>query len=1768
MTGTYKIIHLFLVALILALTSCVPTEEAGSRRSSRGATTTPVPTNTPNAPTFENNGSLFWYSGTSSFDSIITLNENSQTVIYLRGEGINSFLGTSFDGTTLNKDRTYCLVASYNTTGAKQNLRVRAVPISINNFQTNSVEHLLRIDIPDINSNSSTCSGNALNIATTADAGIPVSDFQSAFSPSSLCPTCNGNISSSDVSLYSADGGINVLSRLPESAVNLGELILRIDTSSTTIDQGGSCTDAACSAKGFDCCLDGQCVNDGTLKPNASSQPEFTQALVDVGVNPDNFINWPNIYFVCGTRPANPLPTPTPFPDAEATANARLEEQIKDFNCLEEGKKSSPDFIGNNVCEPTFDQTSYEAVRAKVWRYCGCDANPFPTDPDDPVCPNFGLTATRDVSGAITAIECFTPQPPALPTPFQNLSLSVSTRSSPHRFFRSDTGESVDDLSTLDPTVTPEGIPFQYIDDSNKTDPDCSGDQTGATNADCIFNLNSIFGQFDVTLGQSRPATIVNLDFDQTYIISTVSGFYSPCPSCAPDYWNPSFSAFPGSRQGVGLESTGYQTNREVFGNNSGRGNYEDTHFGRACYLPPTMIPMSHQKDLNGITQRQNRLLTQTALWVNGYQRDWFGFNKGALIGSFDGVKWFAIGKSRRVTSDTGKLFLAINSPFADLADASDITVQVVVDQGNSVAPDFDYDPNLDLNSQEQNTGASCQYWHQCNTDTDCITKLGWEYMCIDTNNFRTRWPKFNVEANETTNDEFENANITRIIQGGLPAGNKKRCVYRGAGAICKRDYTTGLVNNRRKMFACAPNFHCASLDSSEFNSRVARTPNKFTNITLGMEADILGRPLNYAEANETLPDEVKENIRYNGELYTSQTADLGLCRPGRTTTNNDPIRQHEDKDSAGRMDYMGQIGSCNSGLTGNRRVRSCPLIQRQSEQDTPEGDLILAFDALATNNALKSEQNSCGKEGLYNNGGVNASPFETIEADPIRLLNSLTSPAVAADACLRRAGAVCHTDLDCGPNRLHSALAFAQSAVEFGGTEAELQYWQESLVCGQGAETPVPSAENYLDYDMSKNRCCREVGNDFTMYTQINYSAANPTVNDDLSVTTFPHQNPTADGRYSRYAGVNATHNPTRPATSAPYNQAPIVDIENGVLPRPYQWKTLNDTGSLNCCGGGWIRKFADGTTNWNDASRLKLNPLNFKCLNYHTQIPEADPLSYFANPDNYDREAGRFCLSPLEGGCSQVEFPAPTSDGSLAVPLRKNSPSLPAADRSTIGILNTKPANTPSSGGAKGMELLSYNTPFEPIPFPNPTPINETEPSERFSAFYNPDDYFGVSFYLPSYMGYIPNRDINENGSPNNILTVRFAYYDEDGILLTRRNPVDRSPGATSLPPDCNVSTNPEVDLDPDEFCIVQEASGLVFHGRADRPSDAASPETGPAGWAFAAVEITYNLQNGASFIYGGPLNGVAAPTIEGMFSGNDLYYLTKFGRLELLGIPQIVYEPVYCNSNSNELVPGIFNSAQTRDDFDGISHTMAGTNIANNGRPLIAMYDQSYTVPDNNSTASYLRGTQPIDDESAYYGWNGAAFTDINEKFVFRTDEDGSELLSLPPVFSENDFRCCVKLGEAAAEDAKCCSGNRDAEGLCKLPVGADLHVYFNKFVSGEGMGEELPSGGLTDSDFIPETGEPKVSTTVLNKLRALGEAFCEGGEVRGGGAFGFFFPEPNAGTYQHREAPDDIEEARQYSIVDSTRDFDPDSLSGLSPFLNGFRWDHHLYCGTPE
>lgn len=1709
--------HIFIIIAALFLSACVPESSGGGKNKSTdaGLSTTPPAANDPD---FSEEQDLYWHNFNESTNKVITINENINTVEFLRGETINTFLKSSLDGVTPNTSLSYCLVVSYNTASVKKNLRVRAAPDTKMNLATGETENVLRIDFTQKDASLSLCDGSALQILTTPDAASAVTDADSAFAVVDLCPTCSGLLSSTDVSLYVANDPLTVGDRLTSAALNLSGLGLRVDSLSTTPINNPSCDQTSCNAKGFDCCLNGQCVNDAEVRPNANLQSEYTIALNDVATNPEHFINWPNIYFICGE---NPTPTPTtpdptnPEDDAEEILNALI---VK-YNCLEEGKKEFPNFAGNNVCGPDFNQASYESIRSDVWRECGCNATPFPTEPEDPRCANYGLVANYNATGTeIISVSCTIIKDESN-TPFVNTTVSVHTRSVPHRFYRDDNGESVSDFLSLSTTVKPEGESFQYQDLNAKALPAC-----GDTNTTCSNNMNSLLGQMNVDLSAARPALTVELDYDQSYIIYSSSGNYTPCLQCEKDSWFEEFSSHPRVTGTAGLNGQSYTTNRSAYNSNQSRGNYDDTIFGRACFLPPTMIPYSHKKEASVITQRRNRLDTQAALYINGYQKDWFGFNLGALIGSFDGVSWFAIGSNtRRIISKSNKLYLAINAPYADLAAQSAFTVNITLDEGNSLSPSYDYDPNFAFNdSSNQNNGASCQRWHQCNTDTDCITQLGWEYQCQDTGLLRTAWPRFDSDSNEKAFDEYSNANFSRLLTAGMPAGSKKRCVYRGAGALCKVNFTAGLDTNKQKMMACAPNFHCANLDSSTFNTEVNRNITNFSNIRYGKEADIIGRPKHYANALGVLPAQIKTNIRYSGAFHTAQTSDLGICRPGRRTSEVTLIGQHSNSDTLKRTDYINQIGACNSSATGLNRTLSCPIIQKVTDANTDAGNIVLGIDA-----SMQSAQNSCGNETQYLDGMTPKNTFEIIEKDPIGLVSFLVTESLAIDSCKRRPGQVCHSDLDCSPNRLYADLATKLSVSRFGNTKAEKDYWTESLICGQADPTPRPGEPNYNDYDMTKNRCCREIGNDFTMYTEgdLESAADNP----GLSVATYPFNNPTANGRYSRYASAGAIDgNPAPVNVTTPYAQSPIIDQTNGVLPKAFQWKTFNDTGKNTCCGGGWVRKFDDDTTDWGRSSRLNIPIENLSCLNYRTNNYK-NPIDGVSQ-NNWDTSRVSFCLSPADGGCIEQGFTETSGLGKIFPPVLLSG--------MTTATLDTKPFNTPASGGPPGMAGLSINVPYEPLVFANSTPIN-TADDKFFTYFRNRNTYAGASFYLPAY--------ISHNGVISNIVgSVTFVYYDSDGSTLGTSTPAE-----TLV---CAIPTNPTTNLPNNNYCIQDVGGNLVFHAHAD---------TGFAGgsWDYGSIQIEFNVQNGASYVYTG---GSTDSSQIGMTAGNEEYYLTKLAKFELLGVPQITYEPIFCNSNRSQLVDGLFDLiAPTRDEFYNNSHVVDAANFAVNGRSLASMYNEDFTTPDINLSSAYdTDGNGVADIIDPTHLWDSTpgaphVYNEAQERFVF------DDKVRLTNIFSSNEFRCCSMLGQAATEDRKCCSGNRDDEGICKLPSKANLNVYFNKFISSEGMGEDLPSGGLTDEDFIPETGEPKITTTVVNKIKAIGELYCESGAIRSGGSFGYYSPQPNSGVFASRETATP-EENRRYSIIDDIADNDNDNFSGFSDFAKGYRWDHHIYC----
>jgi hypothetical protein len=1445
-------------------------------------------------------------------------------------------------------------------------------------------------------------------------------------------------------------------------------------------------------------------VNDGAVKAAGVSQyPDlYSTAETEKLENPLAYLRYPQLYYICSSSAG----TTTGSTTGGTGYDEEFEKKKKDFACIQHLKTEAStipfqsELLTKTYSPATDCLTSsadsaeyyyYKNVVKRVYEVCGCNKSTLELSINE--CPAYDYEAVAMDGSEPTEIRCTIQSQTSDDIPTQS-TVQVSSRSAPHRFFDT-TGVEKD----LTGSVTQEGAKFEYLDDT-KIVPSQSN-----------FSMNALLGQMSVTLDQALPAKVVNVELDEVYLISTISGTYTPCPTCGKDSWLDSLSAHPYTTNGSGLQGLGFSTRRDELSTYNTGGNYEDTIFGRACWLPPTMLPFSHSAKTTTQAQRLNRLQTQAALYANGYQRDWYGFNKGALIGSFDGVTWFAVGRGRIVRATTSKLYLAINAPFADLAIPSIHEVNIEAYNGITTAPAVDYDPAFHVTDINQNQGGTCQSYHMCETDTDCVTRLGWEYMCADVKEIRTQWPQFDANANElantgkatTTYDANGNPTTSTaptidqiLAKKGFPSTSTKRCVYRGAGAPCVVNPSSISDLNRKKTLTCAPNFFCANVGSSNlFNGKVARYAASLEEIPtarnhlFGKDANVLGRPLSYvssADSTSLISDiqaTLKENIGINHRLALTQP---GVCQPGKAVpdtsnqvTLGNPFNQHQYADASKRTDYISQIGGCNSTLYTAYRQSSCPVIGTDGNYE-----MFATATVAADYYDRARNQNVCGLQSIFSGTSLTTNADSMLAYSPFRSIEGKTLPnqtviekTLVRDACLRRPGQVCQTDLDCSPNKFHAEQTDVFSLSYFGN-QAEKNYYSEYMVCGQTTPTPAyGDLAAYKAYDMSQNRCCREVGKDITTFTNYIPTAAAPGSYDSASMglkmsldsgsgITLPND----PKRYSRLAtveGLNVTVNSAsekiRPLLSSyqerdASNKAIKDEFGTNVF-TPHQWNTLSEANSETCCGGGWIRKFSDGTTDWTKTDRVSLDVTEFRCLNSRSVLltrPSEAADGYDSDPGTLvDQDEGYFCKDGTNttGACAMYSF----SD-SLTV-------TAPALDSFQKINVNTR---APSYGSAN---LDHY---FSPI----------SADSNSLTVI-----NYGLA------------------GGRRNI-TIKIPSYVTDDSILAALSKIVMNPDSGADSAFCSITAGAIPSFDP-------LTGGASCAGDCCGTYDAASRILQVAG--STALETTFaNKTVGLKFdVYpaGTTGSGTAIADLIRKKPGSNSYYLKKFGKLELSGIPQVPLEPIFCSDNANVLVNGIFN--------------------------IISDVSNSSTLSASGSAMSFK------DSASNLY---------LNHKSLLND-----------PVFSPNDFKCCTPLGKTTASATTCCSGFGTTSGssvICKLPPKTDLMVYFNRFVSNEGRGTEQPGGGLVDADFDDLTGEPKLSSSVNLKITELGRAYCSTGKVRQGGAFGRFEPEP--------QGPLTNVSSRIYNIVDSTRDAGQNSsagetvTTGYTPFFQGFRWNHHLYC----
>lgn len=1756
----------------------------------------------------------------------LTLDYNNNKNHYLFGTDLSTYLGQP-----ANFNSSYCLRVTFNTGAiASKPLLVRATPATTINYTTGKRIRYLRVNLASSQGNKEACKKPPL-----VSDGPPAAVEPFAYNSSEVCPTCLNIISSEQISLYKYESSSNALSGISTDKIPYGNLALRIDMNGNDAGNLPTCTDSACASEGFDCCVNGQCVNEGNVKSSAvQSDPDsFALAELEKIANPKWYLKYPEFYYICLEDPQNggnedPLDPEDPISEAEA----HLARMKADYECVEEMKANSLESpfhrdpinegidpstyqkcdIQECVDEATCPDMNYTNVMKRLYENCGCSE----TNLNDMTqhCPayTYKLVYNEDALGNpvgdVTSVACVTPPSHDNQLPFQDLEVMVSSRSAPHRFFNK-VGVELDpyDPASISGSTDQEGEPFQYLDND------------GLIPLNGAFNMNSLMGQMNVSLSKARPAKKVDLEFDKVYYIAALEGTYTACPGCAKDSWFTNFSPYPTTNQGLGVRASGFTTSRDSWGTNSSFANYEDAIFGRACWLPPTMVPFGHSAKADARTQRLTRLKTQSALYVNGYQRDWFGFNKGALIGSFDGVTWFAIGKGRKVRATSDRLYLAINAPFADLASPTDHIVSVQEYDFITTAAEYDYHPEEEINSPFQNEAGLCQQFHTCETDSHCITKLGWEYSCVDVYQYTTKWPEFSPIGAEEIAGAAKTGGIAQFLQQGelVPGSSSKRCVYRGAGAPCRIDNENVDDLNARRAVSCAPNFYCASVNSADFNKEVARYAAPLESVLdaknhyFGQDANMLGRPKDYitTSGGSALPNDIKDALRENIELIdpSSGGTNVGLCRPGKSlpsysgssgTNNWDQLAQDNSKDPQSRTDFISQISGCNSTLYTSMRYSSCPMLGEDGNYvhlsdeyvniapGTSFGDMLFS-DREDVTKYYSSQQNMCGLEAIDKNV-VNVyaqseeqlrskSAFRSIEARTLASSDVQIEPTFAQNACFRRAGSVCHTNYDCAPNYKHYEIIDLLHPDVFGNTP-ERKYWEEYLECSQEKREPILTSDSspaqisaFNEYSLHNNRCGRPLGKDITLYTE---DSPNADESAGLRTDIYGGFQPNNPNRYSRYASSRPLvsdadlEGPARVSAKRPND--PTWQTGDPNILTKNQWRIIHDTAARTCSGGNWVRKFADGSNDWTK-NRLNLNVENFKCLNYKTPLMLTEtPEEYYLTETELSKDRVNFCSDTGLGsaGCAQQRIP--DSDSFTLVKPKLN-------DRGTTMRIDTDP-NTMEDLWASNewsfMQFFAYDLlqhEYGSSAQGLPAPVLEWDITR---AEIEDDDLARQVIFtrIPTFIPFEKISDIRidmESPASNN------ALHAPNGSC--RR----LCPGGT-LQADGTCSGSTPADY----LC---SAAGTEWHGLCettnvtwDDPNlGLGAPEEDSCYYMYddttRRLKVVYpqaEIDNDANydnkqhslvidFTAPGTLlweeqnaPGGAGITDDTYLAhrrssepGNSLFYLEKLAKLEYIGIPQMTYEPIFCNDIYQKMVPGIFkNDIETATDFIDSPYTFTG-----------------------NQTDLYWNANSSPSDYDPVNAWGEENLKKVADQ----------KLLAHEQIFSDNEFKCCLPLGSQILETegaSLCCSGatkkvdGRDSasgedEMRCALPSGADLNVYFNKFVSGEGLSDEYLENAqpLTVDDFDPSTGAPITVGTkasgVLSKLMAIGEEVCASGKTTRGGAIAPYMPEPLANW---KPANADIEPIR--GIVDSPFDSGNNGNlpAGYSRFQEGFRWNHHIYC----
>lgn len=772
-------------------------------------------------------------------------------------------------------------------------------------------------------------------------------------------------------------------------------------------------------------------------------------------------------------------------------------------------------------------------------------------------------------------------EPPA------NQSVNITSKHVPQRYFDLNGVVQDENHGSAEPQ---EGKEFNYV----------SRNVLRPNNIDQYVGFNEIYGSFAALAGQdAQPAKMIRVKKDVTYDI-LANGSFAPCSGCGSDYYG-NQSLFPFNPQG---KAGGYAPDIHTSSRTSNLGLYrsDDLLFGRACFVPATMIPWTHTPAGSVETQRRNRLAGQHFLFANGYNRDWFGFDYGSVIGSFDGVTWFSVGSVRRIKAKSNKLFLAVNTFAGDLNGAGSFQISVSeMTQGSSEPI-----PERDADSD----GAQCQNMHLCSNDNDCVAQLGYEYSCESVSSIRSKWPIFDNNASELIDPSATPRSLTSII-GGIQ-GNAKRCVYRGRGAPCEANLAN--IPNADNTFngssftgtqMCSTNTSCAPLDTAQFNDRIARygqspaVQNASTfpptrTDTHGQGARIVLRPYDY-NGTKTTPGPAKtalvgHNVR-------------AVCIPGKDITGSAKVFDLNARVPTNKIETSDRIFGIGPTTTSFsiKSMNACPAVDHAG-YDIHDFDLNLGDQTL---NLFTVSQNL----------STNLLDFAPLEDTVFSTKNGsrIERAGYQRNACLRAPGASCFSDMECAPSPFIASKVKAATLTSLLNS-AEIKYWSEELVCGNPDFKQIAPGILNPNFDPKKNVCCRDFGNTFTVFTETatsDYKWCTPTGAVQVAGVNVDYK---TQSRYSRVntafdkltCNVSDTSKSFALSLNVNGTGTPTQKAETRLQQILSQFKTLSTVNERTCCTKNWVRNFSNENGGGHAFTKSKLQNIDkamFRNLNWLPQ-------------------------------------------------------------------------------------------------------------------------------------------------------------------------------------------------------------------------------------------------------------------------------------------------------------------------------------------------------------------------------------------------------------------------------------------------------------------------------------------------------------------------------------------------------------------------------------